>query len=593
MSNSTINNGLSGISFFASPQLTDEGYGSGDNQERYLTALETDVSFYIARCMEIMSLFVNFVPFANLQEENGAKFPRYLRINDTMPTRGSAYSYAQPTNFDRPSTYERSTVWAVDSLKRSLWQEKQARALTDAQYNAEYDRVIKSFVQFIFQEVFVELALYLKKEHFQFYKDSLVSQMMVEQFNGLNAFATRGETPSDVLKGILNRILTNIDNFGAVILAHDVVLSNLNLMTETKYETTVSLLMDKMRDYDIVPFKQGFLEGDRQLLMNRLPTASQNNVTIEKYISHFVVSPIVIVPLSAFDGTNKVCAAGADNHRLYELFLDGLAAYNAQANYAATVPTVATAAAVTRRRTDSQTNATAAKAAGFAYVAFILPENAVIGATMATAVMPKDKAIMPVTLYITPVHDGDDKTEQGGTRETVIRQALCAGNTNFQGTCASPCAKFFSSDSASATANDLKPWQTDVYDHQKVLLTSDDMSLLDKSAYGKNGVYFKHLGLDSKPDLAERLFNAKRFASLTEPTISKEYSRRGLDDIPCELYYQSSNFMLTRLPVVTQTGATIATSDENVNLHSLLMNKPLVEKDKILSAASFNDLVAF
>lgn len=600
MSNNS--NQLSGISFFASPQATDEGYGTADNQEMYLASLETDVSLHIARHLEIMSLFVNFKQFERLQEENGAKFPYYLRMNDTMPTRGSAYSYAPATTFDRPSTYDRATVWVTDSLKRSLWQMRAAKAMTDEQFNAEYERVLKSFVQFVFQECFIELALSLRKQHFQFYKDTLVSQMMVEQFRGLDVFSTRGEKPSDALKGILNRLLTNIDNTGAVILAHDSVLTNLKLMSETKYETALTLLMDKMSEYSLIPFKQGFLDDGRQLLMNRLPTAAQNNITIDKYISHYVASPIVIVPLDAFDSSVGIFAPGAENHRLFELFLDGLAKYNTQTSYADTVPSVAVGADTPARRTASEANAKVALAANFKYVAFILPEVAVIGHTMATGVMPTNPELKPVTLYITALQDGADVTNQGGTSETVVRQAMCAGNTNFQGTFANPCARFLSSDDASDDPASMKPWQSGVYEHQKILLTAADMVTLDKSFYGKDGLYFPHLGFDSGSGsvLATKLFNPKRFTSLTAPTIDKEYCRRGLDDVSCELYYQGGNFFLTRVPMILSGGTVTAsggpvilTTDHNITLHSLLMDKPMVEKDKILDISSLTDRVAF
>ena len=607
---SNINNGLNGISWVEAPQPVEEGYNSYESQERYLTALKTDVTYVIAMCVEVMSMFVNFKQFVRLQERYGARFPRYLRINDTMPTRGSDTSYVPSVDFDRPGFYDRPTVWMTSALKKSLWEMRVAENMPKEQYNAEYERIIKSFVQFMFQECVLQIFLSMKMEHFQFYGDTLIAEMMVNQFKGINVFSTRGEEPSDELKKIINSICTNIENYGAVLIGHDQVISTLSLMTETKYESAIDLLLAKMAEYRTLTFTQGFLDESRQLLMNRLPTVSVQNVTRDKFISTLALTPLAIVPLDQFSENVQVCAAGAPNSRLWELFVDGDDAgvfdgTTAQTTYKLTEATKPIAGDIKTRRKNSEKNAKKLITKGLKYIAFVLPETGISGYTLGTAVLPTDKNIMPVTLWLTELQSGPDESNQGGTTEDVIRQPICAGNSNFQGTFTYPVAQFVGREDPAPDNMPLKIWQSGKYARQKVLLTDNDYNVLTSTKYAQDGIFFKHIGLDGTVEsvaLKEKLFAAGRFQSLTSAKIEFEYAGRGVDDVLCPLHFHASRYYLSQVPycvavvdATLNTITSISTTDENTMLHACLMKKPKQgkKKDEIVDAGSFQNAVPF
>lgn len=546
MSNINTNNT---VSLFSSPQKTEEGYTSLENHRYYMTALAIFVNEQMAKQIDILGLFVQFRTFVGLQEENGGAFPYQRRINTRLPQRsGSSMTRTSYADFERPSEYKQTTIWLSEAINKSLYQMTLNNPQVNAEYDAEFARLMASFVSALFQDAIVELALATQKRHIPAYPTELVASWMVGHVRNINRFAGRGEGPSDSLVDMINEITPEIALTGILLFGNDRALANFNLKTETKYDNALELVVDKLQTDQIIPFNYGFLESGSFMMTSRFPSSLVDNIPVKKFLSNIVISPVVFIPASEFTADNSVLVPGAPGHGFYKVTNPG--------------------------------------AKGGEYVVVRLHEVCIHGETLIGTVLASNDYQKPVMAYVNRIQEHNNSSAQGGTQEWVLRQPICVGVAGHESIRTCPAAVAIECEYPDAS--NPAPWNTLGQGADGIetgILSAVEMIEIKKTRYFNNHVFFKH-SFDVNPTLKKKLFGdelSKRFSSLTDTVFENEYCFKSVDDVSCELTYKSGNFSVVQVPYIVKNVNDYKIEAINGGLLQVLAGQPNKPVDEIFT----------
>lgn len=535
------------VTLFSSPQKTEEGYTSLENHRYYMTALSILVNEQMAKQIDILGLFVQFRTFVGLQEENGGAFPYQRRINTRLPQRsGSSMTRTSYADFERPSEYKQATVWLSEAINKSLYQMTLNNPQVNAEYDAEFSRLMASFVSALFQDAIVELALATQKRHIPAYPTELVASWMVGHVRNINRFAGRGEGPSDSLVDMINEITPEIALTGILLFGNDRALANFNLKTETKYDNALELVVEKLQTDQIIPFNYGFLESGSFMMTSRFPSSLVDNIPVKKFLSEIVISPVAFIPASEF-GTGQVLVPGAAGNGFYEV-----------------------------------SNPT--KLAAGDYVVVRLHEVCIRGETLIGTVLAKNDYQKPVMAYVNRIQEHDNAHAQGGTQEWVLRQPICVGVAGHESIRTCPAAVAIECEYPDV--NNPAPWSTlgqGAHKNEKSVLTAAEMIEIKKTRYFNDHVFFKH-SFDAHPTIKEKLFgSSNRFSSLTDTVLENEYCFKSVDDVPCGLTYKSGNYAVVQVPYIVKNTNDYKIEAINGGLLQVLAGQPVKPVDEIFT----------
>ena len=551
MSNYNTNNTLL---LFSSPQKTEEGYTSLENHRYYMAALAILVSQEMQKHLSQMSLFVQLRIFQNLQEKVGGGFPYQRRINSRLPQRsGSSMTRVNYMTTERPDEYKKVTEWYSEAVNKSLWEVTVANPQADAETDAEFFRIMASFVKCLFQDCICELALSTQRRHLPKYPTDLVASWLVEHVRNVNRFSGRGEEPSNGLVDLINAVTPEIASEGVLLLGHERALANFNLKTQTKYENALELLVEKMQTDQVIPFNYGFLESGSFMVTSRFPSALVNNIPTKKFMSYLVISPIALIPFAEFSA-GDVLVPGARGNGFYKV----------------TKPTTLAAGE---------------------YVLVRLHEICLRGETLICTVLATNEYQKPVMAYVTTIQEHNNTYAQGGNEEWVLRQAVCVGVAGHESIRTCPAASAVECEYPDA--NNPPTWQTKGVNAEKNLppkiITATEMNELKMTPYYNDNVFFKH-SLDVYPGVQAKLFSGginatddARYSSLTDTELKNEYCHKGLDDVPCNLVYHSGNFLNVRVPYIVKVGGDYKVEPINPGLLQVLAGKPTTPVSEIFT----------
>ncbi len=548
MANMNTNNTLL---LFSSPQKTEEGYTSLENHRYYMAALAILVNKELEKHLAMVGLFVQLRPFVNLQERNGGGFPYQRRINSRLPQRsGSSMTRVNYADFERPAEYKKATDWLAEAVNKSLWEVTVGNPQADAETDAEFFRVMASFVKTLFQDAICELALATQKRHIPNYPTELVASWMVEHVRYINRFSGRGEGPSDALVDMINAVTPEIALDGVILFGHERALANFNLKTQTKYENALELVVEKLQTDQVIPFNYGFLESGAFMVTSRFPSALVSNIPTKKFMSRLVISPIALIPYAEFGAGKEVLVPGARGNGFYEV---------------------------------SKPNGMAPGE----YALVRLHEICLRGETVIGTVLATNDYQKPVMAYVTTIQEHNNSYAQGGNQEWVLRQAICVGVAGHESIRTCPVASAVECEYPDGT--NPPPWQTlGVNAHTNMaaqLISANEMIELKKTPYYNDNVFFKH-SLDVTPALQTKLFggsHADRYSSLTDTDIKREYCHKGLDDVPCELIYHSGSFLEVRVPYIVKDAGDYKVEPVNPAMLQVLAGKPTTPVNEIFT----------